>query len=79
MIKFLQHVRGGTSSPGTVSVATVVIDDAWQSPKTSKADISALDATKPCASSLQNTLLRRPRALRVPSAPVCARARRGPC
>jgi hypothetical protein len=61
MIKFLQHVRGWTFSPDTVGVATVVINDAWQSPKAKKADVSAPDATKPRARSLQNTLLRRPR------------------
>jgi hypothetical protein len=61
MIKFLQHVRGWTFSPDTVGVATVVINDAWQSPKAKKADVSALHAMKPRARSLLNTLLRRPR------------------
>ena len=67
MIKFLQHVRGWTFSPDTVGVATVVINDAWQSPKAKKA-VSASDATKPRARSLQNTLLRRPRSTSAMSA-----------
>ena len=59
MIKLLQHVRSCTVSPDTDGVATAVFD-AWQSPKAKKADVSALYATKPRASSLQNTFLRRP-------------------
>ncbi len=60
MIKLLQHVRNWTVSPDTDGVATVVFD-AWQSAKAKKAEVSAPDATKPRARSLQNTLLRRPR------------------
>jgi hypothetical protein len=59
MIKLLQHVREWTASPDTCGVATAVFN-AWQSPQAKKADVSAPDATKPRASSLQNTLLRRP-------------------
>jgi len=64
MIKFLQHVRGWTFGPDTVGVATVVISDAWQLPKTDKADSSSPHAMKPRARSLLNKLLRRPRAAR---------------
>ena len=60
MIKLLQHVRNWTVSPDTDGVATVVFDS-WQSAKAKKAEVSAPDATKPRARSLQNTLLRRPR------------------
>ena len=59
MIKFLQHVRDWTASPDTDGVATAVFN-AWQSPEAKKADVSAPHATKPRASSLQNTLLRWP-------------------
>ena len=59
MIKFLQHVRDWTASPDTDGVATAVVN-AWQSPEAKKADVSAPDATKPRASSLQNTLSRWP-------------------
>ena len=59
MIKLLQHVRDWTGSPDTDGVATAVFN-AWQSPEAKKVDVSAPDATKPRASSLQNTLLRWP-------------------
>jgi hypothetical protein len=59
MIKLLQHVRDWTTSPDTGGVATAVFN-AWQSPEAKKTDVSAPDATKPRASSLQNTLLRWP-------------------
>ena len=59
MIKLLQHARDWTLSPYTDGVATVAFD-AWQSPDAKKADVSAPDATKPRATPLQNTLLRRP-------------------
>ena len=59
MIKLLQHVRDWTGSPDTDGVATAVFN-AWQSPEAKKADVSAPDAPKPRARSLQNTLLRRP-------------------
>ena len=59
MIKLLQHARDWTLSPYTDGVATVAFD-AWQSPGAKKADVSAPHATKPRATSLQNTLLRRP-------------------
>ena len=59
MIKLLQHVRDWTASPDTGGVATAVFN-AWQSPEAKKADVSAPHATKPRASSLQNTLLRWP-------------------
>ena len=59
MIKLLQHVRDWTTSPDTGGVATAVFN-AWQSPEAKKADVSAPHATKPRASSLQNTLLRWP-------------------
>jgi len=49
MIKFLQHVRGWTFSPDTVGGATGVIEDAWQSRKANKPDISAPHVTKPRA------------------------------
>jgi hypothetical protein len=61
MIKLLQHVRDWTAGPDTDGVATAVFN-AWQPPKAKKADVSAPDATKPRPRSLQNTLLRRPRA-----------------
>ena len=64
MIKLLQHARDWTLSPYTDGVATVAFD-AWQSPDAKKADVSAPDATKPRATSLQNT---DGLALRVPSA-----------
>jgi hypothetical protein len=75
MIKLLQHLRDRTASPDTGGVATAVFN-AWQSPEAKKADVSAPDATKPRASSLQNTLLRG-LIPRVPLAPTCARARHG--
>ena len=75
MIKLLQHVRDWTASPDTDGVATAVFN-AWQSPEAKKADVSAPDATKPRASSLQNTLLRRPHSTSA-IAPICARARHG--
>ena len=59
MIKLLQHVRDWAASPDTGGVATAVFN-AWQSPEAKKADVSAPDATKPRASSLQNTLSRWP-------------------
>ena len=68
MIKLLQHARDWTLSPYTDGVATVAFD-AWQSPDAKKADVSAPDATKPRATSLQNTLLRRPRFTSAISAP----------
>jgi len=73
MIKLLQHVRDWAASPDTGGVATAVFN-AWQSPEAKKADVSAPHATKPRASSLQNTLLRRPHST---TAPICARARHG--
>ena len=60
MIKLLQHVRDWIASPDTDGVATAVFN-AWHSPEAKKADVSAPDATKRRATSLQNTLLRRPR------------------
>ncbi len=63
MIKFLQHVCGWTFGPDTVGVVTVVINDAWQFPKTYKADSSPPHAMKPRARSLLDTLLRRPRSM----------------
>ena len=56
--------------------ATVVSDEAWQSPKAKKADVSVPDATKPRASSLQNTLLNG-LTPRVPLASICARLAAG--
>ena len=47
MIKSLQHVSGWTFGPNTVGVTTVVVNDAWQFPKTDKADSSAPHAMKP--------------------------------
>jgi len=61
MIKFLQHVLGWTFSPDTVGVATVVIDDAWQSPKTKKADVWRLTrrshARGPCRTRVETASL----------------------
>ena len=59
MIKLLQHVRDWIACPDTNGAATGVFN-AWQSLDAKKADVSAPDATKPRASFLQNTLLRRP-------------------
>jgi hypothetical protein len=59
MIKLLQCERDWTASPDTDGVATAFFN-AWQSPEAKKADVPAPDTTKPRASSLQNTLLRRP-------------------
>ena len=67
MIKFLQHVRDWTASPDTDGVPTAVFN-AWHSPEAKKADVSAPDATKPRASSLQNTLLRWPHSMSAISA-----------
>ena len=75
MIELLQHVRDWTASPDTDGVATAGFN-AWQSPEAKKADVSAPDAAKPRASSLQNTLLRRPHSTSA-IAPICARARHG--
>ena len=72
MIELLQHVRDWTASPDTDGGATAVFN-AWQSPEAEKADVSAPDATKPRASSLQNTFLRRPHS----RSAICARARHG--
>ena len=68
MIKSLPHVRGWIFGPDTVGVTTVVVNDAWQFPKTDKADSSAPHAMKPRAKSSLNTLLRRPRSMSVSSA-----------
>ena len=64
MIKSLQHVRGWTFGPDTVGVTTVVVNDAWQFPKTDT-DSSAPHAIamKPRAKSSLNILLRRPRSM----------------
>jgi hypothetical protein len=51
MIKLLEHLRDWTVAD-TDGAATVVINDAWHSPKAKKADVSAPDATKPRARSL---------------------------
>ena len=59
MIKLLQHVRDWIACPDTNGAATGVFN-AWQSLDAKKADVSAPDATKPRASSLQNTLSRWP-------------------
>ena len=59
MIKLLQHVRDWIACPDTNGAATGVFN-AWQSLDAKKADVSAPDATKPPASSLQNTLSRWP-------------------
>ena len=59
MIKLLQHVRDWIACPDTNGAATAVFN-AWQSLDAKKADVSAPDATKPRASSLQNTLSRWP-------------------
>ena len=52
MIKLLQHVRDWIACPDTNGAATGVFN-AWQSLDAKKADVSAPDATKPRASSLQ--------------------------
>jgi hypothetical protein len=77
MIKLLHHVRDWTASPDTDGVATAVFN-AWQSPEAKKADVSAPDATKPRASSLQNTLLRRPHSTSAISVDLRESAH-GPC
>ena len=59
MIKLLQYVRNWTVGADTDGVATAF--DVWQSPKAKNADVSAPDATKPRARSLQTTLFRRSR------------------
>ncbi len=73
MIALLQRARDWTLGPDTDDIAIVVFD-AWQSPKAKKADVSAPDATKPRAMSLQNTLLRRPRSTSAASARLRERA-----